>query len=174
MARWRRGRVGDSDRVTVSGLFLILCSCCGLGCLIVRAWRAAGVRLPWRDAHALTPTPRYLRPLEQWAFDFERETLELTAVSPAQKALASHLLSQLIVPLIGHVRLCDVDTDLERGVASVLRAQPGSYQTDYAAELWHGFLYWSRCRAGPAQEPTVWHPLIAEIEHRYRQCRDEG
>ena len=147
-------------------LLLICCSCCGLYCVIARTWRAAGVRRPWRHARALTPTPGYLRPLEHWAFDFERDTLELTTISSGQKTLASHLLSQLVVPLVGHVRLCDVDRDLERGVAAVLRAQTGIYHADYAAELWHGFLRWSRCQAGAPQESTVWQPLIAELERR--------
>jgi hypothetical protein len=115
------------------------------------------------------PTPRQQRPLEEWAFDFERHSLELTDVSIQQRMLSSRLLSAVVMPLVGHVRLCDVDRDLERGVASVLRAQTSYFQGPYAAELWLGFLHWSRCQAGPPHEPTVWEPLIAELERRGRE-----
>jgi hypothetical protein len=158
---------------TVFRLFLIFCAYGGLGYVVVRVWRTIGRRGPWSNARGLTPTPRHLRPLEQWAFDFERDIIEAPAISSGQKARASDLLSQLVVPLVGHVRLCDVDRDLEQGVASVLRAQLGLHQGDYAAELWHGFLHWSRCQAGPSQEATVWDPLIAELERRLRPGQGE-
>ena len=113
---------------TVFGLFLIFCAYGGLGYVVVRVWRTIGRRRPWSNARGLTPTPRHLRPLEQWAFDFERDLIEAPAISSGQKTRASDLLSQLVVPLVGHVRLCDVDRDLEKGVASVLRAQIGTHR----------------------------------------------
>jgi hypothetical protein len=152
-------------------LLFILCACYGLYCIGAPIWRSVVARRPGQRAHALTPTPRQLRPLEQWAFDFERDSLEVTCTSPEQKTRASYLLSQVVMPLVGHVRLCDVDRDIERGVASVLRAQTDLYYADYAAELWHGFLRWSRCQAGPLEESTVWEPLIAALEGR--QSRDK-
>jgi hypothetical protein len=158
----------------VLGLFLTLCTCLGFYFLAARVRRAVGARSPSHRARALTltPTPRQCRPLEEWAFDFERHSLELTDVSIQQRMLSSRLLSAVVMPLVGHVRLCDVDRDLERGVASVLGAQTGYFQGPYAAELWLGFLHWSRCQAGPPHEATVWEPLIAEVERRARQFRN--
>ena len=155
------------------GLSLTICICLGFYCFASRIRRAVAARRPWHRARALTltPTPRQCRPLEEWAFDFERHSLELTDVSIQQRMLSSRLLSAVVMPLVGHVRLCDVDRDLERGVASVLRAQTGYFQGPYAAELWLGFLHWSRCQAGPPHEATVWEPLIAELERRSRQDR---
>lgn len=167
-------QIRQASSCDVVGLFLTLCACLGLYFLAPHVRRAVGARGSFYRARALTPTPRRRRALEEWAFDFERHTLELTNVSTEQKMLSSRLLSGVVMPLVGHVRLCDVDRDLERGVASVLRAQTGYYLGPYAAELWLGFLHWSRCQAGPPHEATVWQPLIADHTRRGRQDRHEA
>jgi hypothetical protein len=66
----------------------------------------------------------WLRPLADWALVYERMVLEGSG-SPAQHERALHLFSRVIVPLVGHVRLCELAGEhawrLATGVVPSLR-----------------------------------------------------
>jgi hypothetical protein len=93
-----------------------------------------------RTAPALTeapaspepPTAGVLRPLADWAFDYERMVLEGSG-SPAQHERALHLFLHVIVPLVGHVRLCELAGEhasrLATGVVPSMRPSEGSPST---------------------------------------------
>jgi hypothetical protein len=142
-------------------LFLILGGCYALhhGAPLLRHLLAEAV--PARAAAAPAPTSASLRPLAAWAFDFERDLLERRDLSPEQKRLFGSLLTEVVVPLIGHVRLCSVDVELERAVATVLRTQVGWLQGDYVVEVWLTFLSWSRQQAGMPATSNSQHALAA-------------
>ena len=98
------------------------------------------------------PTASELRRLSDWAFDYERMLLE-TTVTAAQRGRALHVLSRLITPLVGHVRLCDVDDELARSVGHVVAAQLHGRDGEYAVCLWWHFLRWARLQAAPPEAP---------------------
>jgi hypothetical protein len=154
------GRTG-----TVIELFLILGGCYALhhGAPLLRRLLAEAV--PTRAVDVPAPTPDSLRRLAEWAFDFERDLLERRGLSPEQKRLFGSLLTEVVMPLIGHVRLCNVDAELEHAVATVLRVQVGWLQGDYVVEVWLTFLIWSRKQAGMPAASNFGHALAAR-RHR--------
>lgn len=85
------------------------------------------------------------------AFNYERAILDLDNVSEATKERAMRSLSGLIVPLVGHVRLDDVTSQLEYGVDVVLRAQLGQNEA-WVIHLWHDLLRWGRCHLAPPEQ----------------------
>lgn len=97
----------------------------------------------------VAPTAGQLRTVAAWAFDYERLIIETTDAGGGQRDRALHTLSRLIVPLIGHVRLADVDDELVRSVRRVLTAQLEGVQAEYAGQLWTHFVGWSRYHAAP-------------------------
>jgi hypothetical protein len=142
-------------------LFLILSGCYALRYGAPRLRRLVVEAVPTRAADLPVPTPASLRQLAVWAFDFERDLLERRDLSPERKRLFGSLLTEVVVPLIGHVRLCSVDAELERAVATVLRAQVGWLQGDYVVEVWLTFLNWSRQQAGMHGASNLGHALAA-------------
>lgn len=146
---------------TVIELFLILGGCYALYCGAPWLRRLFAEAVPTRATDLPAPTPDSLRRLAEWAFDFERDLLERRALSSEQKRLVGSLLTEVVMPLIGHVRLCNVDAELERAVATVLRVQVGWLQGDYVVEVWLTFLSWSRKQAGMHGASTLGHSLAA-------------
>lgn len=83
------------------------------------------------------------RTLWECAFDYEREVIEDTEASDWARDKALCCLNKLILPLMGHVRMCDIDRQLEHGYAAVLWAQFDDYRP---AHVWHDFLRVTRAR----------------------------
>lgn len=146
-------------------LFLILGGCYAFYCGAPWLRRFLAEAVPTRAADVPAPTPDSLRRLAEWAFDFERDLLERRDLSPEQKRLVGSLLTEVVMPLIGHMRLYNVDAELERAVATVLRVQVGWLQGDYAVEVWLTFLSWSRKQAGMPAGSNSRHALAAR-RHR--------
>jgi hypothetical protein len=117
------------------------------------------------------PTADELRPLSAWAFDYERLVLE-TDATVAQRDHAFHILSRLIVPLVGHVRLCDVDDELVPSVRRVLAAQLQGAEAAYAGRLWTHFVGWSRYYAAPPSRRNIWLMLDPDVERVYDEFSD--
>lgn len=81
--------------------------------------------------------------LAEVAFEYERALLEVeTAAATKERALA--VISQIIVPLMGHVRLNDVSPELEEGVRLVIAAQVND---DWPGGVWADMVRWGRSQA---------------------------
>jgi hypothetical protein len=124
------------------------------------AWLSRARRPESAPPPARPPTPLpiapELCPLRDAAFDYERLVLEMSAQAPvAECEHALHVISHLIVPLVGHVRVCDLDDELVRSVERVLAAQLSGERGAYAALLWKQFADWSRERAEPSARRKV-------------------
>lgn len=134
-----RGAVVRRDRsASIISLWLV-------GCWLVRNWRASAA-LSRASAGCTAPSsPGALpdtRTVADAAFDYCRWVIEPeTMASDETKQRALSYVQQLIVPLVGHVRLEDVDRDLEHGVCHVLHAQVEDWRP---AHVWRDLLRVSR------------------------------
>jgi len=83
------------------------------------------------------------RTLRDACFDFERQLLD--EERPARVVTAvSWRLEHLVCPLIGHVKLADVDDELLRGFAAVLHRQELKEEATYTLQ----HLAWCLAAAG--------------------------
>lgn len=110
------------------------------------------------------PTSGELRNLSAWAFDYERLIIEVEDAGDDQRERALHILTQMIVPLVGHVRLADVDDELVRSVRRMLATVLEGVEAAYAGRLWTHFVGWSRYHAAPAATRTIWLFLDADLD----------
>jgi hypothetical protein len=118
-----------------------------IGALLVYGIRRLNAnRFRWSE-HPLSFAPRGQAfgavTVAEVAFDYERAILELDDISETTKDRAMWALSRIIVPLVGHVRLDDVTSELETGVGAVLRARLDS-EDDWVGHVWDDLLRWGR------------------------------
>lgn len=83
-----------------------------------------------------------------------------TYATDEQRQRALTYVSQQIVPLVGHVRVCDVTPELERGVGAVLYAQCESYGPPH---VWKDLLRITRS-----------HYRREQLSHQRKVCRACG
>lgn len=129
--------------------------------------RLSHVRGPALPSPPAGPTAEESRPLFDWIFDYERLILETSDATEAQRDRALHILSRLVGPLVGHVRLCDVDNELLRSVRRVLAEQFQGAEAAHAGLLWTHFVGWSRYRAAPPSRRHIWLLLDPDVDHVY-------
>ena len=91
-------------------------------------------------------------------FEYERAILGLEEVTEHTKDRAMWALSRVIVPLVGHVRLDDVNADMESGVRAVLVAQLED-EGDWLGRVWDDLIRWGRWHFTPPRERNLWHRL---------------
>lgn len=85
------------------------------------------------------------RTLWEVAFDYEREVIDpqMCFASDEARERGLRYLNHLILPLVGHVRMCDVDEELEKGVGVTLWHQADDYGPTH---VWKDFLRVTRLR----------------------------
>lgn len=101
------------------------------------------------------PTAGELLSISDWAFDYERALIG-TAGSVADREERLHVVSRLIVPLVGHLRLCDVDDELVRSVRRGLIAQLEGERGGRASRICTHFIAWARYYAAPPTRRKTW------------------
>jgi hypothetical protein len=116
------------------------------------------------SAPPAAPTAGELSALSAWAFDYERLIIEVEDERDGQRDRALAILTRSIVPLVGHVRLADVDDELVRSVRRVLAAQLEGVEAAYAGRLWTHFVGWSRYHAAPSVKRNIWLLLDPDVE----------
>jgi hypothetical protein len=129
----------------------------------LRAAEQSPARPPAAPSLPAAPTSGELRNLSAWAFDYERLIIEVEDAGDGQRERALHILS-MIVTLVGHVRLCDVDDDLVRSVRRMLATVLEGVEAAYAGRLWAHFVGWSRYHAAPEATRTIWLFLDADVD----------
>lgn len=118
------------------------------------------------------PSDGELRSLADWAFEYERMVIASRAATAAQRDQALHLVSHLIVPLVGHVCVCELDDELVRSVRRVLAVQLREDQAPYAARVWTHFVGWARYQAAPLERRNIWTFLDADVLRLYDEFTD--
>jgi hypothetical protein len=113
-----------------------------------------------------------LRSVADWAFDYERMVIAAADASPALREEALHVVSRLAVPLVGHVRLCQLDDELVASVRRVLAAQLPDERARPAARIWTHFVGWARYHAAPPERRNIWTLLDPEVERVYDEFTD--
>jgi hypothetical protein len=101
------------------------------------------------------PSAGELLTLKQWAFDYERLLLESDLPARERDRLI-RLVSREVVPLIGQVRICDLDDELVRSVGHVLAVRAGGGDARYVARAWAHFVGWVRYHAAPEERRNIW------------------
>lgn len=96
------------------------------------------------------PSAGELLPLADWVFDYERMMIT-TDSPPVERERALRVLSLLVVPLVGHVRVCELDDELVRSVDRVLKAQLPPNHAPVAEHTWGHFVGWVRYYAAPPE-----------------------
>jgi hypothetical protein len=108
------------------------------------------------------PSAGELLTLKQWAFDYERALLE-EAMPQAERDRAIRLISREVVPLVGQVRVVDIDDELIRSVGHVLAVQAGEGDARYVARAWAHFVGWVRYYAVPPERRNIWDFLDPSV-----------
>lgn len=132
-----------------------------------RSLERRGDRLPTpgdRVAVIRPPVPSAgeLLPLADWVFDYER--MMITSESPpVERERALRVLSLMVVPLVGHVRVCELDDELVRSVDRVLKAQLRPNHAPVAERAWAHFVGWMRFHAAPPERRNMWALFDPEI-----------
>lgn len=117
------------------------------------------------------PSAGELVPLADWAFDYER--MMITSESPpVERERALRVLSLLVVPLVGHVRVCELDDELVRSVGRVLKAQLSPNHAPVAERTWTHFVDWVRYHAAPPERRNRWTVLDPELGRVYDDFTD--
>lgn len=101
------------------------------------------------------PSAGELLPLADWVFDYERMMIASES-PPVERERALRVLSLLVVPLVGHVRVCELDDDLVRSVDRVLKAQLRPNHAPVAERAWAHFVGWMRYHAAPPERRNMW------------------
>lgn len=96
-----------------------------------------------------------MRAIADWAFDYERLVIASGAGTAAVRDHALHVISRLIVPLIGHVCVYQLDDELVRSVRRVLVAQVRKDQAPFLASIWMHFVGWMRYHAAPPERRNI-------------------
>lgn len=112
------------------------------------------------------PSSGELRTVREWAFDYERMLLE-DALPARQRDRLIHLVSRQVVPLVGQVRVCDLDDDLVRSVGHVLAVQAGDGEARYVARAWAHIAGWVRYHAAPPERRNIWTLLDPDVLRLY-------
>lgn len=101
-----------------------------LAYVIGRAWHRRGATPPKPPAPPSSPSVKLdTRTVAEAAWEYERWVIEPTTVAnPETKEQALRYIANAIVPLMGHVRMCDVTPELERGFGEVLWHQYDDYR----------------------------------------------
>jgi hypothetical protein len=143
----------------------------------VRAKPESAVELAHREATAPigpeppAPSGGELLTLREWAFEYERMVIA-SETAPAQRERYLYLVSRLIVPLVGHVRVCELDDELVRSVGHVLAVNAREDQARYVARGWAHFVGWVRYYAAPAERRNIWTLLDADVLRVYDEFTD--
>lgn len=117
------------------------------------------------------PSRGELLTLREWAFEYERMVIASETVL-AQRERSLYLVSRLIVPLVGHVRVCELDDELVRSVGHVLATNAREEQARYVARGWAHFVGWVRYNAAPAERRNIWTLLDPEVMRVYDEFTD--
>ena len=119
-----------------------------------------------------TPSTGELRLLAEWAFDYERMVIASDDATRAQREHALYVVSRLIVPLVGRVRVCEVDDELVRSVRRVLAVQLREDQAADAGLVWTHFIGWVRYAAAPPERRNSRLYLDPDVTHVYDEFTD--
>ena len=130
---------------------LILVILISFVCLGRKAGAPDALRRVDSSSFPTPPSAGQLRPLADWAFDYGRMLLESTALGARERDHALHSLQRLIVPLIGHVRLCDIDDELLLGARRVVACQLDDPEGAYVSSLCVHFVSWARRQSIPKE-----------------------
>lgn len=117
------------------------------------------------------PSAGELLPLADWAFDYERMMISSES-PPVERERALRVLSLLVVPLVGHVRVCELDDELVRSVRRVLTAQLRPNHAPVAERTWTHFVGWVRYHAAPPERRNRWTLLDPELGRVYGDLTD--
>jgi hypothetical protein len=113
-----------------------------------------------------------LRLLADWAFDYERMVIASSEATQAQREHALYTVTRLIVPLVGRVRVCEVDDELVRSVRRVLAVQLRLDQAADAGRVWTHFIGWVRYAAAPPERRNIWLYLDPDVARAYDEFTD--
>jgi hypothetical protein len=111
------------------------------------------------------PSAGELLPLRDWLFDYERWLL--AELPPAEADRAIRLISQSVMPLVGDVRVCDLDDEAVRSVGHALALQAGDANARYVARAWAHCIGLVRYSAAPPERRSVWTLLDPAVLQRY-------
>ena len=117
------------------------------------------------------PSAGELLPLREWAFNYERWLL--AELPPAEADRAIRLISRSVVPLVGNVRICDLDDETVRCIGHVLAVQAGKADARYVARAWAHFIGLVRYSAAPPERRNIWDFLDPAVLQRYDEFTDE-
>lgn len=110
--------------------------------------------------------------LSDWAFDYER-MLIASEMAPVERDQALRVVNQLVVPLVGHLRVCELDDDLVRSVRRVVVVQVHPVQARYVTKVWAHFVGWVRYEAAPPERRNIWTSLDPEVTRTYDEYAGE-
>ena len=119
-----------------------------------------------------TPSTGELRLLAEWAFDYERMVIASSDATRAQREHALYVVSRLIVPLVGRVRVCEVDDELVRSVRRLLAVQLREDQGADAGRVWTHFVGWVRYAAAPPERRNNRLSLGPDVTRAYNEFTD--
>ena len=111
------------------------------------------------------PSPGELLPIRDWAFEYER--MVLSDMAGAERERAIQLVSRFVVPLVGHLRVCELSDELVRSFGHVLAAQAGPDQARYVARRWAHLVGWVRYQAAPPERRNIWMFLDPAVDQLY-------
>jgi hypothetical protein len=118
-----------------------------------------------------TPSAGELMTLREWAFEYERMVITSEA-SPALRERYLHLVSRVIVPLVGTLRVCELDDELVRSVGHVLAINVRYGDKRAAARAWAHFVGWVRYHAAPPERRNIWTLLDPDVMRVYDEFTD--
>jgi len=141
-----------------------------------RAQPEAAVEVDQETLEPIGPEPPMpsggeLLTLREWAFEYERMVIG-SETSIARRERALHLVSRLIVPLVGHVRVCELDDELVRSIGHVLAIHARKDQARCVARGWAHFVGWVRYQAAPPERRNIWTLLDADVLRVYDEFID--
>jgi hypothetical protein len=116
------------------------------------------------------PSPGELLPIRDWAFEYER--MVLSDMAGAERERAIQLVSRFVVPLVGHLRVCELNDELVRSFGHVLAAQAGPDQARYVARRWAHLVGWVRYQAAPPERRNIWMFLDPAVDQLYDELDD--
>jgi hypothetical protein len=137
------------------------------------SWSPAGTQPAPQPELPASPAPSTgeLATIADWAFDYERAVIAAD-VPPSQADRTLYAINRLVVPLVGHVRICELDDELVRSVSRVLAAQLREDQAREAAQIWVRFVGWARYHAAPAERRNIWTLLDPQVQRTYDEFTD--
>jgi hypothetical protein len=118
------------------------------------------------------PSAGELLPLREWAFNYERWLL--AELPPAEADRAIRLISRSVVPLVGNVRISDIDDETVRSIGHVLALQAGAGDARYVARAWAHCIGLIRYSAAPPERRNIWTLLDPAVLQRYDEFKNEG